>query len=219
MSPKPPDPQVRTALIDAAARLLIQEGPGALTTRRLAREVGTSTMAVYTYFRGMEELKHELRREGFARLAALQDALPHSDDVVAEVVAQGIAYFTNALANSHLYRFMFMEPIEEGEAEVGIETFERLVRSVQRAVEAGRFQGDPWRLATQLWAMSHGVISLEMSGCLTIEEAIQVATDSATNLLVAFGEDRAVAERLIAEATGAFAAANAEPLEAVRSST
>ena len=204
MAPKALDPDIRGALIDAAARLLVDEGPAALTTRRLATEVGTSTMAVYTYFKGMEELKRELRREGFARLAALQDEVLDTGDVVANVVGQGVAYFINALANSHLYRFMFMEPIGEDEEEIGIETFETVVASVARAVEAGRFEGDPERLATQFWASSHGVISLYLAGCLTLEEAIEASRDIGVTLLVAFGEDRASAQRIVQEAAAAF---------------
>ena len=204
MTPKALDPAARTALIDAAARLLIEEGPASLTTRRLAQEVGTSTMAVYTYFRGMDELKRELRREGFARLAAYQEMVPDTGDVVADVAAQGIAYFTNALANSHLYRFMFMEPIGEEEEEIGLETFETFVATVARAVEAGRFEGDPEQLATQLWATGHGVISLYLAGCLTIEEAIEASTGIATNLMVSFGEDRASAQRIIESAAAGF---------------
>lgn len=204
MTPKALDPVARTTLIDAAARLLIEEGPASLTTRRLAREVGTSTMAVYTYFRGMDELKRELRREGFARLAAFQNSVPDTGDVVADVAAQGVAYFSNALANSHLYRFMFMEPVGENEEEIGLETFETFVATVARAVEARRFQGDPERLATQLWATGHGVISLYLAGCLTIAESIEASRDIATNLMVAFGEDRASAQRIVDSAALGF---------------
>lgn len=206
MSPKPPDPAIRTALIDAAARVLVEEGPSALTTRRLATEVGTSTMAVYTYFRGMEDLKRELRLEGFARLAAFQEMTPQTDDVVADVIAQGLAYFSNAVANSHLYRFMFMEPVPEEGTEIGRQTFEGLVGAVARAVDAGRFQGDPEAMATQLWASSHGVVSLALSGALTLEEAIQTARDIGANLMVAFGEDRETVVRLVDESMTAFQA-------------
>ncbi|MEU4325462.1 hypothetical protein [Nonomuraea dietziae] len=47
-----------------------------MTARRLAGEAGTSTMAVYTYFGGMEEVRGAVRQEGFARLAADLDATP-----------------------------------------------------------------------------------------------------------------------------------------------
>ena len=61
---------LRPALIEAAARLIATEGADGLTLRRVADEVGTSTMAVYTCFGGMPELRRAVRREGFARLAA-----------------------------------------------------------------------------------------------------------------------------------------------------
>src|SRR4051812_34653733 len=48
---------MRMALIDAAARLIATEGLGGLTLRRVTEEVGTSTMAVYTHFGGMPELR------------------------------------------------------------------------------------------------------------------------------------------------------------------
>src|SRR5688500_14394456 len=119
-------------------------------------------MAVYTYFQGMEDLKKELRREGFSRLAAFQEMTPQTDDVVADVISQGLAYFSNAIANSHLYRFMFMEPVPEEGTEIGRQTFEGLGGAVARAADAGRFQGDPEAMATQLWASSHGVVSLAL---------------------------------------------------------
>jgi AcrR family transcriptional regulator len=68
--PKTADPSVRTALIEHAARITAEEGREALTLRRLAAGVGTSTMAVYTHFGGMDDLRRAVRREGFARLAS-----------------------------------------------------------------------------------------------------------------------------------------------------
>src|SRR5687768_10488279 len=117
MSPKAADPKVRTSLIDAAARLLAEEGPHALTTRRLATEVGTSTMAVYTYFSGMDELRHAVRVEGFDRLAGyLERVAPDPDDPMVELRQLGAAYITNAFVNPHLYRFMFMEKPSDSDA-------------------------------------------------------------------------------------------------------
>ena len=69
MSPKRADGAVRTAFIETAAQLIATEGSSGLTLRRVADQVGTSTMAVYTHFGGMDELRQEVRREGFGRLA------------------------------------------------------------------------------------------------------------------------------------------------------
>lgn len=205
MSPRAPQPEIRAALIEAAAHLLA-EGPTALTTRRLAAAVGTSTMAVYTYFRGMDELRFAVRQEGFDRLAGHLDAVKLSDDPVADIAALGGAYMFNAFANPHLYRVMFMEHEIDDHEEVGESTFESLVTAVERAVQAGRFdKADAYALATQLWAMSHGIVTLHLAHLLTFEEAVECMTDMGKNLFVGFGDEPLAAERSISTAIATFA--------------
>ena len=66
--------EMSAALIEAAARLIATEGAGALTLRRVADEVGTSTMAIYTHFGGMPELRRAVRQEASARLGERRKA-------------------------------------------------------------------------------------------------------------------------------------------------
>ena len=139
-----PSRDVRVELIEAAARVVAEEGRAALTTRRLAAEVGTSTMAVYTYFRGMPELLRAVRQEAFDRFGAHLAAVPPRADPVAEIVELGAAYVRNAVKNPARYRFMFMEKPPDEDLGIGISTFERLVEAVRRAMEVGWFaHGDP----------------------------------------------------------------------------
>src|SRR3954468_5048474 len=102
VSPKPADPRVRSALIESAAQLLADHQP--LTIRRLAADVGTSTMAVYTHFGSMDDLRRGGCREGFARLAAHLAAVTPTSDPVADLGALGWAYCVNGLTNPNLYR-------------------------------------------------------------------------------------------------------------------
>src|SRR3712207_8621113 len=52
-------------------------------------------------------------------------------------------YCMNAIDNPNLYRVMFMEaPLDEHDAGVGLDTFERLVAAVQRCIDAGRFRSE-----------------------------------------------------------------------------
>ena len=206
MTPRLADPQIRPALIDAAARLVDQYGPDALTTRRLAAEVGTSTMAVYTHFEGMDALRRAVAAEGFERLAGHLDALQPTSDPVTFVSCQGGAYFRNAIANPHLYRFMFLERPSD-DPDIGHETFERLIDGVRAAVEAGRFAGDPEALATQLWAMAHGIVTLHFSGLLELAEALECFAAMGENLFTGFGDERDKARSSIAEAIELLATA------------
>lgn len=174
VSPRKASPEVRGTLIAVAARLLAQEGSAALTLRRVASEAGTSTMAVYTHFGGMEELKREVRRRGYAALAdALEAAQPELDDLCR-------AYNAFARAQPDLYRVMFMEaPLDEADAAECEGSFDVLVAGAQRWLGGG----DGTSLATELWAAGHGVATLELSGLLTPEQADGVAEALRVKLL------------------------------------
>jgi AcrR family transcriptional regulator len=162
---------VRARLVEAAAELLAGEGPAALSTRRLAREVGTSTMAVYTHFGGLPELVRAVVREGFSRLGQHLDAVPETDDPLADLAALGEAYRANALANPHLYAVMFGSAslggyrLHDDELDEGRYTFDVLVAATKRTIDAGIFRtGDPQDVAAQLWAATHGFVMLELAG-------------------------------------------------------
>lgn len=190
VSPRTADPALRMALVESAARLLAEEGAGGLTLRRLAKEVGTSTMAVYTHFGGMDELRHEVRREGFNRLAEHLDAVVPSHDPIFDLGLLGWAYCRNALTNPNLYRVMFMEVAEPGRPLIGYDTFETLVKAVDRAAQAGRFTpGDAVERARQVWALSHGTLALHLADLLTVDDVFQTLSQGAVNLFIGFGDE------------------------------
>jgi len=196
MSPRTADPALRTALVEGAARLLAEEGAGGLTLRRLAREVGSSTMSVYTHFGGMDELRHEVRREGFRRLAEHLDRVAPSRDPVFDLGLLGWAYIRNALANPHLYRVMFMEVVEPDAPAVGYETFETLVGAVERAARAGRFTpGDSVERARQVWALLHGLLVLHLAHLLSLDEALRASWEGAVTQFIGFGDEPRAARR------------------------
>ncbi|HEY3140773.1 MAG TPA: TetR/AcrR family transcriptional regulator [Acidimicrobiales bacterium] len=206
MSPKVADPAVRTALIEQAARITAEEGRDALTLRRLAAEVGSSTMAIYTHFGGMDDLRRAVRREGFARLAAHLGAVERTGDTVSDLCVGGWAYYLNGTTNPNLYRAMFMDkPIDEADAEVGLYTFEFLVDAVQRCIDAGRFRpGDAVQLANQFWAVSHGVVALELTEMLAPDDALGCLQAAGRNLILGFGDTPSAYARSIARAEPRF---------------
>ena len=208
-----PDTSLRDALIDAAARLLVSEGPAALTLRRVANDVGTSTMAVYTHFGGMAELRRAVGREGFARLADQLAAVEQTDDAVADLAVLGLAYRANATNNPDLYRIMCMErPLDPEEAKVAWEAFGALVAGVQRCIATQRFApGDATDLAIQLWALSHGVVTLELAQLLTTEQALSCLGAAVLNLLTSYGDER---ETTLKSLGSALARANPQVADA-----
>lgn len=196
MSPKPADPSVRTALVETAAHIIATEGLGKLTLRRLASDVGTSTMAIYTHFGGIDELRRAVRGEGFFRLGADLNGVERSDDPVADFMVLGWAYHHNATTNPDLYRAMFLDgPIDGEDRGTGLETFAVCVAATERCQEMGRFSpGDAGTRSLALWGVLHGLASLQLANLLEEAEALESLQAAAADLFVAWGDKRSAVE-------------------------
>ncbi len=181
MSPKPAAAEVKAKLIEAAIRLLAEGGPEALQARKLAAEIGASTMAVYTHFGGMGALVDEVAREGFRRLSANLGKVRETEDPVADILTLALMYRRSVLSNPQLYAVTFGQSQPNGQkaalgdisdeetrknlSEEGIEAFNYLLRAATRVIEAGRFRpGLEFAVAAQLWSALHGYITLEVAG-------------------------------------------------------
>jgi AcrR family transcriptional regulator len=162
-------------LVDEAGRLLLEYGIGGLSLRKLATAAGTSTMSVYTRFGGKQQLLAAMYRQGFDRLgASLIDASRTSGDPLHVLAEIGYAYRRAALASPTLYSLMFGPPIPGFEpspenAAAARATYLPLLDAVRRCVDAQLLTGDPEQIALQLWAVVHGMVSLELAGQLPLD--------------------------------------------------
>ncbi|MEU5002029.1 TetR/AcrR family transcriptional regulator [Streptomyces sp. NPDC021622] len=182
------DPTVRSLLLDRAAHMLRTRQP--VTLRTLVAGTGVSTMAVYTYFGGMDGLWKALRQEGFTRLAAQLAAVKMSADPVRDLAALGAAYLANALENPDLYRVMFDAGFDLEDTGAADETLDRLIRAVGRAKTNSRFRDevDPLELATQSWTIGHGLASLVATGPLP-HQALTHGVPMLTALFTSAGDE------------------------------
>lgn len=209
----------RRQLLNAAFEALERGGIQSLRARELTREIGASTMAVYTHFGGMPGLVDEMVREGLRRFAAhVRNLAPETDDPLTDLIVGGIAYTGFALANPQLYRLMFglgdsskirgfSSEAEAGEATwsmaEGIDAFSVLLGSVRRTIEAGVFnQQDPIAAAVQILTATHGYVLLLIGGFLgdTEEATREIAIPLNINILVGMGAEREEAEAALARA-------------------
>ncbi|MER7001974.1 TetR/AcrR family transcriptional regulator [Dactylosporangium sp. NPDC000555] len=150
-------------LIDAAARILVEDGPAGLSLRKVAAAAGVSTMPVYTLFGDKQGLLDAMHREGFRRLGLALAAVPRTGDALADLGALGSAYRTAALNSPHLYGLMFN--CDFGSTEAADATYHPLVDAVARCQCDGLLTGDePEPVALHLWALTHGLVSLELAG-------------------------------------------------------
>lgn len=159
----------RRAVLDCASRLLEDEGPDALTVRRVAGRVGCSTTVLYTMFGGKPGLAEALWCEGFERLRAALAAVVEPDPLD-RLAALGRAYRDSALAHRSYYAVMFQRPIPRFSPSPDAQTASRrvlqlLIDAVRACIDAGVFRpADPAHVARVLWAAAHGSVSLELAG-------------------------------------------------------
>jgi AcrR family transcriptional regulator len=184
------DPAVRTLLLERAAQMLRAREP--LTLRSLVTGTGLSTMAVYTHFGSMDGLWQALRQEGFTRLAARFAAIDLTEDPVRDLAALVAAYAANALEHPDLYRMMFDASVDLENLTAADATFEFLVQAALRGRESGRFRSDivPLDLATQSWAIGHGLVSLVANGPLPLS-TLDFGPPMLAALLTAAGDEGA----------------------------
>lgn len=167
--PREHDDDTRDQLLVAAGRLLATDGPAALSIRRLADEVGTSTRAIYSLFGSKEGVVREMFVAGFEGLGRAFEDVGRPEDPVEELRALGLAYRRSALDRPHLYAVMFDCPVPEftpsdTDDAFALARLERLRSAVARAVDAGAVAGNDMEITFALWGLVHGLASLELSG-------------------------------------------------------
>lgn len=192
---------MRSHLVEATIRLLADEEPSAIQARRLAREIETSTMAVYHYFGGMPQLLRAVVLEGFRRLDARLGSVSVTDDPIADIIRLALAYRDTARGNPHLYDLMFgghrpdpsshqADNQDAGDPEAA-NAYRHLVDAAERAMRAGRIREDaPATIAAQLWSLLHGYVTLELAGHLNhlTDSTEQVLLVLGKNLLIGLGD-------------------------------
>ena len=171
-----PSRDVEAALIDAAERVLVRDGPEAVTVRAVAIEAGVAPMGVYNRFGGKDGLVDELLKRGFS---GLRDALlPRGEiDAGERLFGAGLRYREFALSNRAHYLAMFDDAIHQDATApevmmIAKASFDELVGHVTYGMGTGALAGgDPQEVAQQIWSTVHGAVQLEIKGMLLVPDA------------------------------------------------
>ncbi|KRF27938.1 TetR/AcrR family transcriptional regulator [Phycicoccus sp. Soil802] len=150
-------------IVDAAQRLLEDEGPGAVSMRRLAAELGIQAPSLYKHVDGKDRIEAELQERALTELAAaLQPA--------ADLRDLAHAYRQWALLHPRLYELTARRPLRRDQLRDGVET----AASARLVALSG---GDVDR-ARALWAAAHGLVDLELAHRFPEGADVQAAWDA-----------------------------------------
>ena len=176
-SHRTPSGDVANEILRAAAALLGEHGPEALTIRRIASVAGVAPMSVYNHFGDKGGVVEALFRSGFTALHDAMEAANAIADPLVALRASGRAYRQFALDRPAVYQVMFSHVIPEftpsSDALMDtVSSFSTLVTILERCQEASIIVGgDANVLAQHLWSMIHGYVALGHAGISKIEVA------------------------------------------------
>jgi AcrR family transcriptional regulator len=167
---------LKTKILAASQKILLHEGFGALTMRRLADEIEYSPGTLYLHFKDREAIVCELGRIGLKILADYMRPASAIAEPVPRLLALGEAYVRFSCDHPGTYRLIFMEDGEmtdamfrpqSGESAPGAsdEALTLLIEAAQLCLDqAGPGPAiDPVRKAESIWSALHGVAALNLT--------------------------------------------------------
>lgn len=167
--PREHDERTRLALLEAAERVAEQDGPAAVTIRTVADAAGTTTRAVYSLFGSKAGLLDALAARLFELLAEAVDAVPATDDPVADVVTASIDGFRAvAIGHPSLYSLVFLQVVPDlprgpHYRDAAGAAFGRLEALMRRVQAAGGLRDVSARQAAQaVHALTEGLATVEL---------------------------------------------------------
>ncbi|MEU4725838.1 TetR/AcrR family transcriptional regulator [Nonomuraea dietziae] len=169
----------RTAekIADAAQAILVSEGAGAVTMRRVAETVGVSAMATYKHYPNRQALLDAVAERAFRELAEGWGL--RCPDGPWEERALGLMedFLDFALGRPHLYTFLMTDRRERARrfpddfAGSGSPAFTRLVVVVEDGMRDGLLRkDDPLEVTLTLTSSIQGLVQLYLGGRIGLEE-------------------------------------------------
>jgi AcrR family transcriptional regulator len=167
---------VEDAIGRAATELLAEDGPDALSIRRIAAKAGVAPMTVYNRFGSKQGVVDALFVRGFQQLDEVMGAFGKTGSIETDMVSAAHTYRNFATDNPTLYALMFSRAVPDYEPseEAGLtasQTFMGLVNAVTPWIQAGDIEdGDPVEIAQRIWEAMHGTVMLELHGIGFIDD-------------------------------------------------
>jgi AcrR family transcriptional regulator len=180
-------------IIEAAASILQEYGPEAVTIRRVAEKMECPTKIIYNLFGSKEGLAKELFLEGCKLLAAAFQAVPEQVELKLYLRDLGQAYWDFSQNYTSYYMVMFggafskFRPEEESLQAI-ITALQQVITIITKAIEQGYItEKDPILVVNLVWASLHGTIHLYLGGHIQNEATAKTLYDrSVSNLIHTF---------------------------------
>jgi AcrR family transcriptional regulator len=164
-------------IAEAALSILEKEGPNAVSMRRVAEASGITAMAIYHHFENKELLLNFVTDREFAKFLEYIQKRPQRGPVEARLIGAMQAYVDYAFDRPRIFDYVFAEArpgarrYPEDFRARRSPTLNSIADLVARGMESGYLKKDDvWEVALELWAHTHGYVSLYRAGRFTLKE-------------------------------------------------
>ena len=164
-------------LLAAAERIVEEDGPDALSVRRVASEAGTTTRAVYSLFDSKDGLVAALAAHGFDLLGAGVREVPTTSAPQHDLVEAGLVFRRYAIEHPSLFRIAFQSspsplrttPTVRAAAKSALEALKDMIGRLADAGLLVRYEVDDATL--HFHAVCEGLAALELRGTFPTSSA------------------------------------------------
>jgi AcrR family transcriptional regulator len=171
------DQATEERIAETALELLETGGEDGVSMRRVAAAVGITPMAIYHHFADRRALLNFVVDREFTKYSESLQATPRRGTYESQILTCMDAYIDYAFAHPRIFDYVFAEPrpgarrFPEDFRARRSPTLNPVADLLQKAMEAGYLkQDDVWELAMELWAHTHGYISLYRGGRFDLPE-------------------------------------------------
>lgn len=176
--PREHDEQTRVVLLDAAERMVANQGLAGMSLRALTNEVGTTTRAVYSIFGSKDGLIGALGARTFDLLALALEALPVTSDPAADLINAGVLSFRQLVLDHPALFQLGIQQTDTNTAQLA-----EMERAAARAwtvlqarvarlqLEGGLGAHSIDEAATAFHALCEGLAALEIRGAIPTKTA------------------------------------------------
>nr|WP_145404917.1 TetR/AcrR family transcriptional regulator [Paenibacillus xylanexedens] len=181
---------LRQNIVHAAAALLQEHGPEAVTVRRVAERMECSTKIIYNLFGKKEGLAKCLYLEGCMILSRSFEAVPEQPSLQQQLRALAHAYWDFAITQSSFYQVMFGGSFAEFKPDAdSLEGTATAMKQLTQLVEEAQAQQyiremDTIAAVQMIWAPLHGVIHLYLGGHLESQIAARALYEHTLSMIV-----------------------------------
>jgi AcrR family transcriptional regulator len=185
---------LKQALLDETARILREEGEGALSLRRLAANLDVSRTAPYNHFKNKESLLCAIAEDGFGRFnKAMKQARDKHRKRGGEAMTKALvkAYVDFARQNREYYDLMYGKKAWHSSnadstlAAVARGTLRSDIERLKRGQDRGQISPDVdvVQYARMYWGTLHGISRLLLDGVYADSASIDKLCESTATML------------------------------------